>query len=152
MFEPYKNENQIFRNQGFYAKAFQLEHDGAENRGLYLMTPSGEKIIYATDFEFIRYKFNKLGINHFILECNHMDEVDKELNEGKYAHVLRGHSSIGTVCEFLKINKTDELRTVVLCHLSETNSDVKEMVYRVKEIVGENVNVFIAGKGLSIDL
>lgn len=150
MFEPYKDQNQVFKNMGFYAKAFPLDHNGTENRGIYLMTPSGEKIIYATDFEFIRYKFGKLGINHFILECNHMDDIDKGLNEGKYTHVLRGHSSLSVVKEFLKVNKTDKLKTVILCHLSDTNSNPTIMQNEVQEIVGEGVKVFVAERGMKI--
>ena len=152
MFEPYLGGPQVFKVGGFYLQAFELEHDGCDNRGVYIMTPSGEKIVYATDFEFIRHRFTKLGINHFILECNHMDEVDPEENDGKFAHVLRGHSSLTTVCEFLRVNKTENLRTVMLCHLSAENSDPKEMVYRVKDMVGENVDVWIADKGLGVML
>lgn len=109
-------------------------------------------MIYATDFQRIDYKFDKLGINTFLIECNHDDEISKDGNEGKWEHSIRDHSSVSVVCEFLRVNQTDALRTVILCHLSESNADAKEMVYRVKEIVGENVNVYVAGKGVGIDL
>lgn len=152
VFEPYLGGPQVFKRDGFYLQAFELEHDGCENRGIYIMTPSGEKILYATDFEYIKYKFGKLKINHFILECNHMDEIDPEENEGKISHVLRGHSSLSTVLEFLRVNKTDQLKSVILCHLSDTNSDPIIMKDEVHKVVGDETSVWIAGKGCSFDL
>ena len=152
VFEPYKGGNQTFKKDGWYLKAFPVEHDGIENRGVFIMSPSGQKIVYCSDFEYIGHRFTKLGVNHFLIECNHDDVVDKEANIGKYEHVLKGHSSISTVCEFLRVNKSDQLKNVILCHLSDDNADAKDMVYRVKEVVGENVNVYTAGSGVTFIL
>lgn len=153
-FAPYHDENpiQIFKVDGFALKSFPLEHDGTPNCGCYIRTPSGEKIIYATDFEYIGHRFTKLRINHFLIECNHMDDVSEEDNEGKYFHVLKGHSSISVVKEFLRVNQTDALKNVILCHLSSDNADPDEMVRQVQEVVGSSVRVFVARKGVSITL
>lgn len=153
-FAPYHDENQIqtFKADGFALKSFPLEHDGTPNCGCYIRTPSGEKIIYATDFEYIGHRFTKLRINHFLIECNHMDDIAEDDNEGKYSHVLRGHSAVSTVCEFLRVNQTEELKTVILCHLSAENADPDEMVRQVQEAVGENVTVTIAKKSLQVNL
>lgn len=109
-------------------------------------------MIYATDFQRIDYKFNKLKINTFLIECNHDDEISKEDNEGKYEHSLRNHSATGVICEFLRVNKTDELQTVILCHTSEDNLDKDDALRRVQEVVGSSVNVMIAKKGLEVIL
>ena len=152
MFEPYKGGNQTFKNKGFFAKAFPVDHNGTDNCGCYIMTPSGEKIVYAIDFEFIRFNFKKLGINHFILECNHLDEVDKEENEANFAHVLRGHCALSTLKEFLRVNQTDKLRTVILTHLSETNGDPVIMKDEIQKVVGDKVQVYVARKGMEIQI
>ena len=154
VFAPYHSENlmQVHKNKGWYFRSFDLPHGDCPNAGTYIMSPEGHKIVYATDFQYCSYKFTKLGINTFLIECNHDDEFGKEENEGHWEHSVRDHSSVSTVCEFLRVNKTDEMRTVILCHTSENNLNVKDAVYRVKDVVGENVNVYVAGKGLSIEL
>ena len=153
-FTPYHDESpiQTFKADGFILKSFPLEHDGTPNCGCCIRTPSGEKVIYATDFEYIGHRFTKLRINHFLIECNHMDDIEDYGNEGKIYHVLRGHSSISTICEFLRVNQTDELKTVILCHLSETNADEPEMLRQVQAVVGDNVKTYIAKKGVEIEL
>ena len=152
MFEPYKGGNQTFKSKGFFAKAFPVDHNGTDNCGCYIMTPSGEKIVYAIDFEFIRFNFKKLGINHFILECNHLDEVDRGENESNFAHVLRGHCALSTLKEFLRVNQTDELRTVILTHLSDTNGDPVIMKDEIQKVVGDKVKVYVAKRGLEVIL
>lgn len=152
VFQPYKDENQTYKKDGFFLKAFPLEHDGVQNRGVFIMTPSGEKIVYATDFEFVGHRFTKLAINHFILECNHMDDIARDDNNGKFSHVLRGHSSVSVVKEFLRVNKTDSLKNVILCHLSADNAQPDVMLNEIQDIVGSEVKCYIARKGMSVEL
>ena len=109
-------------------------------------------MVYATDFQRIDYKFDRLGINTFLIECNHDDEIDKDQNEGKWEHSIRDHSSVSVICEFLRVNKTDELRTVILCHTSEDNLDKDDALRRVQEVVSSSVNVMIAKNGLEVIL
>lgn len=54
--------------------------------------------------------------------------------------------------EFLRVNQTDELRNVILCHLSADNADQEEMLRQVQTVVGDSVNVYIANKGLEVEL
>lgn len=154
VFAPYHSENlmQVHKNKGWYFKSFSLPHGDCPNAGTYIMSPEGHKIIYATDFQYCPYVFTKLGINTFLIECNHDDEFDKEENEGHWEHSVRDHSSISTVCEFLRVNKTDEMRTVILCHTSENNLNVDDAVCRVREVVGDMVQVYVARKGMEIQI
>ena len=152
IFEPYKGGNTRFGKDGWKLNSFELPHDDVANMGVLIISPSGHRLLYMTDFSYCKYTFQKTKVNTILIECNHMDDVAEEDNEGKFVHVLRGHSGLSTVCDFLEINKSDELKTVILCHLSESNADEKEMLSRVKEVVGENVNVFIAKKGVSLEL
>ena len=152
IFEPYKGGNTRFSKDGWKLNSFELPHDDVANMGVLIITPSSHKLLYMTDFSYCKYTFQKMKVNTILIECNHMDDVAEEDNEGKFVHVLRGHSSLSTVCDFMEINKSDELKTVILCHLSESNADDKEMLSRVKEVVGETVNVLIAKKGVSLEL
>jgi len=152
IFEPYKGGSQSFEADGWQIKAFELPHDNVDNRGIYLISPSGHRLLYMTDFSYCAYIFKKLKVQTILIECNHMDDIEDYGNEGKIYHVLRGHSSISTVCEFLRVNQTEELRNVILCHLSADNADPDEMLRQVQTVVGDDVKVNIAKKGVEINL
>lgn len=152
VFEPYKGGKQSFKSSEWRMTAFELPHDGVDNRGVMIVSASGHRMLYLTDFSYCVYTFQKQKIQTILIECNHMDEIDKDDNEGKYSHVLRGHSSLSVVKEFLRVNQTDDLRNVILCHLSTDNANPDEMVNQVQEVVSSSVNVMIAKKGLEVIL
>ena len=154
IFAPYHSENltQTHKNKGWYFKSFDLPHGDCPNTGIYIMSPDGHKLVYMTDFQHCAYKFTKLHINTFLIACNHMDDIDKEANEGKFAHTIRDHSSLSVVKEFLRVNKTDRLQSVILCHLSPDNAQPSVMLQEVQEVVGDNVRCYIAKKGQVIEL
>ena len=152
LFEPYKGGNTKFSKDGWKLNAFELPHDDVANMGVAIISPSGHRLLYMTDFSHCVYIFKKMKIQTMLIECNHMDDIAEEDNEGKFYHVLRGHSSLSTVCEFLRVNQTEELKTVILCHLSSENADESEMLKQVQEVVGEKVKVLTAKKGVSLEL
>lgn len=117
----------------------------------YLIEADKEKLLFMTDFLMCKYVFKSLKINHFLIECNHNDEL-VDADSIKYEHSIRGHSSLSTVKEFLKVNKTDAMRNVILCHLSRDAADEKKMQKEVIGVVGEEVNVKIACKNLILEL
>lgn len=71
-------------------------------------------------------------------------------NEPNYEHSLRGHLSIDTACEFVKCN-SDSLETVIMCHLSDSNSDVDSFISKMKNVVPW-ANVLVADRGLEVEL
>lgn len=104
------------------------------------------KLIYCTDMEYLPYRFTSQHVQHWLIECNHMDDlVDRDY--GKYAHVLQGHSSLSTVKGIIHINKTSDMRNVVLCHLSADGADPEVMQKEVQSIAGKWVNVDVAHAG-----
>ena len=152
VFEPYKGDSQSFESNGWKMKSFELPHDNVENRGIYLKSPSGHRMLYMTDFSYCAYTFTKLKVQTILIECNHMDDIEEEGNECKFAHTVRGHSSLSVVKEFLRVNQTDELKNVILCHLSSDNANPDVMKSEVQTVVGDSVNVYIANKGLEVEL
>lgn len=109
------------------------------------------KLLFMTDFEYCKHVFKNQKVNHIMIECNHLDEA----MNGDFAyreHVMRGHSSLSTVKEFLEANKTSSLRTVILLHLSESNSDYGIMVSGVRDVVGKDVVVKAAVPGLNLEI
>ena len=131
---------------------FYLPHDNTPNFGFLIDFPDDAgRLLYATDFEYLPCTFKSLKINYFLLECNHQaDLVDR--SEAKYEHSLRGHSELETVKEIIKVNKTPDMRNVILCHLSDGWSDPDRMKQEIQEVVGKWVRVEVAEKNSVVSL
>lgn len=116
--------------------------------------PTGEKLLYATDTYYIKYKFNKL--NYLLLECNYNKETAKEnakdgvINKTRYSRLLESHFSLDNVIKFLKSNDLSYTKNIILCHLSDTNSNQNIMQNSVYTATG--IPTTIAKPGLNLDL
>ena len=101
-------------------------------------------MIYATDTELIKWRFK--DVNHILLGTNYDTELLSG-DEAKKNHVVRGHMSIDTACEFVKANVSDQLQNVIMCHLSSENADSDSFIEKMKKVAyGANVDVAVAGK------
>ena len=131
---------------------FYLPHDSTPNFGFLIDLPDDAgRLLYATDFEYIPFTFKSLKINYFLLECNHQaDLVDR--SEAKYEHSLRGHSELETVKEIVRVNKTPDMRNVILCHLSDGWSDQETMQKEVQSVAGKWVRVDVAHAGMELKM
>lgn len=107
--------------------------------GFLITHPEMGKMLYITDCELIKWKFK--DINHILLGVNYdKDLVDTD--NPKANHVIRGHMSIDTACDFVKANDSDSLQNVIMCHLSSENADKDSFVEKMKNAVnGANVDV-----------
>lgn len=142
-----KPERIPFEIGSYRVTPFYLPHDNTPNFGFLIDFPDDAgRLLYATDFEYLPYTFKSLKINYFLLECNHQaDLVDR--SEAKYEHSLRGHSELETVKEIVRVNKTPDMRNVILCHLSDGWSDQETMQKEVQSVAGKWVNVAVAHAG-----
>jgi len=104
------------------------------------------KLLYITDTELVKWRFR--NINHILLGVNYSSDLITE--SAKRKHVLQGHMNIDTACEFIRHNNSNSLRNVVLCHLSDENSDENIFKKRVEAVT--EAKCFIANKGLEISL
>lgn len=133
--------------------AFDVPHEDEPNYGFIIESPSGHKLMYLTDFQYSRYTFRRMHLNTMLIACNHMDDIEEHAGgSANFGHVVKGHSSLSVVKNCIQANKTDDLRHVVLCHLSENNADPDEMVKQVQEVVGRKVTVDVVRKGLVLEL
>ena len=57
-----------------------------------------------------------------------------------------------TVKDFIKANKSSDLRTVILCHLSGDSANPEECFPEVKNVVGEGVKCVCAAEGETVEL
>lgn len=108
-------------------------------------------LIFATDLEYCRFKFDKLKPSIIMVEANYsIDFVNKESEN--YSHVLGGHMEIQSSLDFILSNKTDTLQNVILLHLSQVNADKEMFLEKARQTVGDGVNVAIAEKGLEVEI
>lgn len=151
VFQPYLSENKSQRMQFgcFSVQSFEVPHDGEPCVGFFIKC-GGEKILYATDFEYLPVSFKNVRLNHMLIECNHDKElVDRE--QAKFHHQIRGHCSTDTLIEkVIKENMSCELRTIILCHLSADSCDKDKALEEVQKVV--DCPVYVAEKGLCVEL
>ena len=156
--EPYKSllMNQFLANSYFTVRTFDLTtidgnwtHTDADGipcpiYGFMIEHSEIGRMLYITDCEFVKWRFK--NVNHILLGVNY----DPELLSGddaKKNHVVRGHMSIDTACDFVKANVSDQLQNVIMCHLSKENADADKFVEKMKKVAyGANVDVAVAEK------
>lgn len=146
---------QQFEVGNFIILPFDTQHDAAEPLGFLIQYKlTGEKLIYATDTYYIKYKFNKL--NYLLLECNYNKKIAKEnakngvINKTRYSRLLESHFSLENVIKFLKSNDLSYAKNIVLCHLSDTNSNQDIMLNEV--YAATKIKTAVAKPGLNLEL
>src|SRR5699024_8991131 len=94
---------------------FEAEHDAKEPYG-YLIANGYEKILFATDTFYVRYRFK--GITRLMIECNYSTSIlEHNINNGlvhpalKF-RLMKSHFSLENVLEFLKANDLSMLKEV----------------------------------------
>lgn len=138
-----------FRIGTWVIKAFETQHDAVEPLGFLLHSrASNERLLYATDTYYIRYKFP--GLTHIMVECNYAaDILEANVKRGSVPEVLKkrlltSHFSLDNVKEFLKANDLSQVREIWLLHLSDGNSDAERFKREVQALTGRPV--YIAGE------
>ena len=152
VWEPFLDENKVQRRYfgGFMVRSFDVPHDNEPCVGYLIECPNHDRLLYATDCEYIRYSFKKMNLNHILIECNYQQElVNRDLPQ--YTHKIRGHCSLSTCKEFIKVNATDSLQTVILCHLGRETAEPEECISEIQSIV-PGANVCVAERGLEVEL
>ena len=138
-------ERELFTVGTWSVLPFATQHDAAEPIG-FLMENGEERILYATDTYYIRYKFPPCTV--IMIECNHSYAiVDRRVENGELDRVLarrlvKSHMSMENLLDFFKANDMTKVRQIYLLHLSADNSDAAEFKKTVQQETG--VEVYIA--------
>lgn len=139
----------------FLILPFGTQHDAVEPLGFVIYDKvSKEKLLYATDTYFIRYRFKKL--NYLLLECNYIDDILKnnkangDIHKTLYQRLLTSHFSLENVLEFLKANDLTYTRNIIICHLSDKNSNENRMIKEINKLTG--ITPIIANKSMELEL
>lgn len=137
-----------FQIASFSLIPFETEHDAAEPIGWLIKDQiSGEKVVFATDTYYIKYRFDA---EHYLVECNYCEDILQEnIIAGRIIpslkdRIITSHFSLENVIKFLKASQTERMKTVTLLHLSDSNSDEKRMILEVQRELGPSVVVMAA--------
>ena len=120
---------------------FETQHDAAEPLGFLLANQDGERLLYATDTYFIRYRFANLNV--IAVECNYSSDILKRNVEAGAvpkelkSRILKSHFSLENVKRFLQANDLSRVQEIWLLHLSEQNSCEKRFKEEVQKITGK---------------
>ena len=134
----------LYRINEYLFMPFDVPHDDVKNYGYFIILPNGETLLYATDYSYIPFTFDR-PINHFLIECNFMlNDLDK--GEEKYGHVIRGHASLYTVKRYLHRCVSEQTKSITLCHTTAftDKTAMRESVQR--DYPGVTVNIAKAGE------
>lgn len=134
---------QQFRIGTWSILPFDTQHDAAEPVGFLLLSnQTGEKLLYATDTYYLKYRFN--GLTHIMLEVNHDRDLirdNPELPEAHKKRLMRSHMSLQVAKDCLKANDLSRVQTIYLMHLSDGNSDEKRFKREIQALTGKMVIV-----------
>ena len=143
-FKAIKNKKP-FRIGTWTILSFDVQHDAAEPFGFLITNQVGDKLLFATDTYYIKYKFP--GLTHIMIECNYSQQVlDENVTYGRTPEFLRdrimkSHFSLENVLEFLRVNDLSRVQEIHLLHLSDSNSNEIEFKTRVQAATGKLVYV-----------
>ncbi|WP_138751770.1 MBL fold metallo-hydrolase [Paenibacillus sinopodophylli] len=133
---------------------FDVQHDAAEPLGFLLANQAGDKLLFATDTYYIKYKF--LGLTHLLIECNYSESIveqnilsqtdeDKRSNLiYRRSRLIKSHFSLENMKEFIRSNDMSQVLEIWLIHLSDTNSDEALFKREIQELTGRPV--YVAGR------
>ncbi len=139
----------------FRILSFDTQHDAPESLGFLIQQKSTqEKLLFATDTYYIKYKFK--GLNYIMIECNYDREIlecnvaEGIINKSLKERIEQSHFSLENVKKFLAANDISNVKKIVLLHLSEKNSDELEFKKAIEELTG--IETIIAKKDVKVDL
>ncbi|MDN4617639.1 MBL fold metallo-hydrolase [Paenibacillus sp. PsM32] len=127
---------------------FEVEHDAAEPLGFLMINGEGDKLLFATDTSYLRYRFE--GLTHIMVECNFALDILYEnvasgvVAESVKSRVISSHFSLEHVKDFLRSNDLSHVEEIHLLHLSDHNSDEERFKRELMELTG--LPVYIAQK------
>ncbi|MFC5976275.1 MBL fold metallo-hydrolase [Carnobacterium antarcticum] len=125
---------------------FDVQHDVNEPLGFFIQSKDGDKLLFATDTYYIKYKLP--GITHLMIECNYsIDILNKNVETGRIGNflrkrIVRSHFELENVKHFIRSNDMSQLQEVWLLHLSSSNADAARFKKEIQAITG--VPVYIA--------
>lgn len=134
----------------FIVIPFDTKHDAVEPCGYYIDCPDGNRIMFATDTYYLKYKFD--GVTAYMIECNYDSKILAQNIKLGYVHpnvgkrVQKSHMSLKKCIETLKSNDLSKTKAIILLHLSNNNSNKLSFIHAIETNTGKMV--YSADSGL----
>lgn len=140
--------NKTYSIGTFKIKPFEVNHD-VPCYGFMIRHEECGLIVFLTDTFYSDYVFP--GVNQFIVECNHSQDIMEENNTPGFLRdrVIQSHMNLETCKNLLLANDLSAVNNIVLIHLSDTHSDARRFKKEVAQQTGKEVH--IAEPGLVIE-
>lgn len=112
-----------------------------EPLGFFIQSPSGERVVFATDTNYIPAVFPK--VNYWLVECNHDTEMVLESSYPKFLQkrILKTHMSLETCKAYFEKVDVSHTKQIYLLHLSDKNSDPSRFKQEIEQITGKPVQI-----------
>lgn len=127
---------------------FEAQHDAKEPLCFLLASQAGDKLLFATDTFYIKYRFK--GLTHIMVEANYSADILRENVARGFVpvemkkRIVRSHFSLENLKWFLRSNDLKSVQELWLIHLSDGNSDAERFKREIQEITGKPVFVATA--------
>jgi phosphoribosyl 1,2-cyclic phosphodiesterase len=138
----------------FKIMPFDVVHDAPEPFGFYINHPNTGNILFITDTKEIPFYFANL--KHLFIECNYCDDIinDKlcnfKINSNLSKRIVNAHLPLEKCLDFLQNSDLSKIESIVLLHLSYSNSDSIYFIKKVQELTGKAT--YVADKGFCLNL
>lgn len=134
---------------GFIVQPLEVQHN-VQNFAYIIEHEEFGKLVFCTDAMSFPYKVK--DVNHLLIEANYSEDliIDNLCKNETIRSHNEYHMEIGKTIEAIKRNINPELRTLMLIHLSDGQSDEKLFQKMVFEEVG--LKPIIADKGVIINI
>ena len=124
---------------------FDIKHDCEGSLGFLLANTSGDKLLYATDTPYLKYRFK--GLTHLMIEANYSSEILSEAvtagitPRAVKSRVIEAHFSLKNVKRFLKVTDLGTVKEIHLLHLSNANANAEKFKREIQALTGKMVFV-----------
>ena len=105
-----------------------------------MLGKDGEAFLFLTDSGYCPVRFK--GLSVLAIECNFQEDImmNRILNGGNATlghRIRRSHMGLSVVKDFILANNAEKtMREIHLIHLSDANSDEKNMIREIQKITG----------------
>lgn len=136
------SEKPIIDLNGWDILPFEVQHDAADPLGFLIRTPSGKRIIYASDTYYIQYQFP--GVHIWMVEANYSEAIMEANNDLHPVHkdrVRQSHFEIENLKAFFVAQDLSSTERIYLLHLSDDNSDENYFKTEIQKVTGKPVYI-----------
>lgn len=143
-----ENVSNFVSTESFILRKIEMVHTNSDGTPcecygyLILDKSTGEKMLWATDTQYIKNEFHPLDF--YCIECNYFetDEYDGELDyieKSVEMRRARSHMSCESVCKFLEMQDLSKCKEIYLLHISGSVGEKGKlkMIDKVREVLNK---------------